>query len=319
MATAYHVTLAENVQAIVLNGLRPMIGERSAELGEKEERIYLFPTKPDCETALSNWLGEQFDEDQKLVILEIDISGIALTSDAGFEISCNSTIMPDRINNIFDEAWQAIQTAKKPEKTMRKAEKIPTALAVSPCIQDNAIEVFIDNARPGEVREMLEALWAACGPKERFSLIQSEAARGALDTPDVYRISRLSESSWGFTGCESDSYQSESEATIAATEHALEKLGLKPQETELTLAKARFLELMSTLSAQGKLFHLDDSPENIVNNETGERIFTDAEADKIGEQIDEAREILGQDLMWDLAWPILNPPDQQLENGQSLQ
>ncbi len=52
------------------NGLIPQIGERSALIGESEG-IFLFPSKEDMNTALEQWLLEEFDEDEPLIVLKV--------------------------------------------------------------------------------------------------------------------------------------------------------------------------------------------------------------------------------------------------------
>lgn len=58
----FHVTPMENVQNIMEHGLVPQIGERSGAQGEEAPAIYLFPTMDDMDNALSNWLGEWFED-----------------------------------------------------------------------------------------------------------------------------------------------------------------------------------------------------------------------------------------------------------------
>lgn len=58
----FHVTPMENVQNIMERGLVPQIGERSSAQGEEAPAIYLFPTRDDMDNALSNWLGEWFED-----------------------------------------------------------------------------------------------------------------------------------------------------------------------------------------------------------------------------------------------------------------
>lgn len=58
----FHVTPMENVQNIMEHGLVPKIGERSGAQGEETPAIYLFPTMDDMDNALSNWLGEWFED-----------------------------------------------------------------------------------------------------------------------------------------------------------------------------------------------------------------------------------------------------------------
>lgn len=73
----YHVTLMENLDCIMKEGLVPTIGERSIDCGESEELVYMFPSLEDMENALYNWLGEWYNdnygEDIKLAALEINL------------------------------------------------------------------------------------------------------------------------------------------------------------------------------------------------------------------------------------------------------
>lgn len=105
---AYHVTLAENLTSILREGLQPRIGERSAELGEEVPRVYLFPSREDCETALSSWLGECFEDvdENGLVILAIDVGGLTLDSDVEYEMTTSGIIEPGRIASVFREDWE---------------------------------------------------------------------------------------------------------------------------------------------------------------------------------------------------------------------
>lgn len=76
MRTFYHATLEKNLKSIFETGLTPRIGVRSESLGETEERIYLFGNYDDCEHALGNWLGEEFDEedpDERCYCLSVEI------------------------------------------------------------------------------------------------------------------------------------------------------------------------------------------------------------------------------------------------------
>jgi len=78
--TFFHTTLACNKDSILTNGLVPAIGERSAELGEPIERVYLFNSEEDLDSALGSWLGDCFEEDDILatfkVILDLDTPGL---------------------------------------------------------------------------------------------------------------------------------------------------------------------------------------------------------------------------------------------------
>ena len=73
----YHVTLAENLNNILQEGLIPLIGERSLEIEEKEALVYLFSSIEDMECAVMQWLGDwykdKYGEDVKLISLKIDL------------------------------------------------------------------------------------------------------------------------------------------------------------------------------------------------------------------------------------------------------
>ena len=73
----FHVTPMKNVQNIMECGLVPQIGERSDAQGEETPAIYLFPTKDDMDNALSNWLGEWFEDtygaDVELAIIKVSL------------------------------------------------------------------------------------------------------------------------------------------------------------------------------------------------------------------------------------------------------
>lgn len=82
-----------------------MIGERSKALGEKTPRIYFFSDHEACEDGLTNWLGDALEESGELVLLEVNLNGVAIHSDAGYEISSAQAIAPQRIVAIYDENW----------------------------------------------------------------------------------------------------------------------------------------------------------------------------------------------------------------------
>jgi hypothetical protein len=69
----WHVTRQEDVETILHEGLQPRIGPRSQALGEPQAAIYLFPDGNSLWEALSNWLQDQFGEDEKLSLLEVSV------------------------------------------------------------------------------------------------------------------------------------------------------------------------------------------------------------------------------------------------------
>lgn len=95
----WHVTPVENLQAIISEGLTPGIGPRSAELGETEAAIYCFDSPDDLQNALDNWLGEAFEEDEVLALLEIDVpADVQAGEGASFEVVIRTPIPVGNIN-----------------------------------------------------------------------------------------------------------------------------------------------------------------------------------------------------------------------------
>lgn len=80
----YHVASRTNLEAITEEGLAPRVGERSARLGEAESRIYLFDSQASAEDALGSWLGDEYDDEDELVLLSTDASNVQ-TAKPSFE------------------------------------------------------------------------------------------------------------------------------------------------------------------------------------------------------------------------------------------
>lgn len=97
----YHVTEAENLASIMRDGLMPSIGARSKALGETCEVIYFFPTEEDMDNALSNWLGEEF-EDVEIAILAVASDSI-VEGDVPYEHVSETAIAPECITVVSIE------------------------------------------------------------------------------------------------------------------------------------------------------------------------------------------------------------------------
>lgn len=65
----YHVTLKENLDKILKEGLIPQIGDRALECGDTEKKIYLFPTLQHMNEALGSWLGIEFETEEIVSLL----------------------------------------------------------------------------------------------------------------------------------------------------------------------------------------------------------------------------------------------------------
>jgi hypothetical protein len=67
----YHVTLKKNLKSILENGLKPSKIKRGKGFEQIEPCVYLFKTIEEADDGVCNWLGDCFDENDELVLLEI--------------------------------------------------------------------------------------------------------------------------------------------------------------------------------------------------------------------------------------------------------
>lgn len=104
-ATTFHVTQAVNVDAILRDGLRASRGPRSEQI-EDDDRVFVFDSRASAEDAVGSWLGEEFDEDEELVLLSIESKGLDLEpsfdDEESFEWSSQDDISPSRISTVSD-------------------------------------------------------------------------------------------------------------------------------------------------------------------------------------------------------------------------
>ena len=107
----FHVTRDSNIVSILDHGIVPRLGERSQECGESIAAVYAFPTVQDCHTALSQWLGDWFNDQEEeegqaitLVIVEFDPTGLAqLPQEVAFETRFACTIPPTAFRSLHSE------------------------------------------------------------------------------------------------------------------------------------------------------------------------------------------------------------------------
>lgn len=110
---AYHVTLKSNLEQILKNGLIPFIGKRSQNLGETEKAIYFFHSLEDCDNALWNWLGEEYeDTEEDLVILEVEVDNKWISFDTNgnvfYELKVLEKIPSKHIKRILNENYEEL-------------------------------------------------------------------------------------------------------------------------------------------------------------------------------------------------------------------
>lgn len=91
----YHVTPVKNVASILRTGLVPFIGERARACGETTPVVYLFGSREDVDTALMNWLGDEFDN-VVIVVLQVQSDNV-VPGDVAYEFISYETIAPECI------------------------------------------------------------------------------------------------------------------------------------------------------------------------------------------------------------------------------
>ena len=84
--TYYHVTEITNWKSIQKQGLIPMQGERAKELNEPPA-VFLFPSEHDMNTALSQWLGDWFNDKEALIDQPITLISLKITLPDTFPIA----------------------------------------------------------------------------------------------------------------------------------------------------------------------------------------------------------------------------------------
>lgn len=94
----FHVTPTENLPGILVKGLEPRIGPRSATAQEQHESVYLFPTLGDVEAA-GNWLCDEFDDQTELVLLQVQVDHADVEAPhVEYEREVRATIPASRIS-----------------------------------------------------------------------------------------------------------------------------------------------------------------------------------------------------------------------------
>ena len=73
MTAYFHVTTKSAWEKIRQEGLIPQIGKRSQKLGELIPDIFLFTSETAMQDGICNWLGDEFEEDEPLVALQIHL------------------------------------------------------------------------------------------------------------------------------------------------------------------------------------------------------------------------------------------------------
>ena len=99
----FHVTSRENLPNILKDGLTPRLGERASACGESVPAVFVFVDRPSCEDALSSWLGDAFDENDVLAVLELDHTPTTFRQDVDYELAILEPISAQAIVEVLDE------------------------------------------------------------------------------------------------------------------------------------------------------------------------------------------------------------------------
>ncbi len=102
MIEAYHVTPFKNLVSILEKGLIPNMGDRSNRRKESRNLVYLFPCIDDMENALTNWLGDEFEDEERLVLLKIFVDDDKVYETTEWELVTDETILPHNIIVVND-------------------------------------------------------------------------------------------------------------------------------------------------------------------------------------------------------------------------
>lgn len=93
----FHVTPTRNIEAIRREGLIPKQSVMNDEPG-----VYLFKDRVSLEDALMNWLGDRFDDDEPLSVIEVAADGLRVEPGAGYEVFSREVIPVSAILGIRD-------------------------------------------------------------------------------------------------------------------------------------------------------------------------------------------------------------------------
>ncbi len=152
----YHVTPSKNLDEIMSKGLIPQTGDRARKIENEKPAIYCFPDKTSMEDAVMNWLGDEFDEDEQLALLEIYTTGLKgqVTDGAEYEVAITSAIPPQNIRILSRDLATPITESSGyiPSEKEKNDPRFKTALTVDVrpnSIKKNAKSFYWNTSRAG--------------------------------------------------------------------------------------------------------------------------------------------------------------------------
>lgn len=106
-----HVTSSSAVHSVCSQGLQPRVGPLSVQL-ETKPAIFMFPSWEDLLDA--NWLfDEAWPHDSEPALLAVDVRGVPLQVEAGFEVVTYQALGPERIRVLApgETNWEQAKNA----------------------------------------------------------------------------------------------------------------------------------------------------------------------------------------------------------------
>lgn len=109
--TLFHVTPLRNLGRIRAEGLLAQLGPRASAAGEPSSAVFCFPCREDLDNALSNWLGEAFeDAPGGLAIIELrtPVAARRATCAASYEVVLLDPVPPQAVVAAYCDDWSPI-------------------------------------------------------------------------------------------------------------------------------------------------------------------------------------------------------------------
>lgn len=103
----FHLTNRHLIPQILKEGLLPELGERSSQC-EPEKAIFLFTSLEALEDAVTNWFGDEVEEEMALGIVKVTVPGfweknVFIDPEVGYEAICKVPIPPEFIQKYYTE------------------------------------------------------------------------------------------------------------------------------------------------------------------------------------------------------------------------
>ena len=109
--TLFHVTPLRNLGRIRAEGLLAQLGPRASAACERAPAVFCFPSREDLDNALSNWMGEDFEDSPgELAIVELrsPLSAKRDACAASYEVVLLDPVPSHAIVAAYRDDWSPI-------------------------------------------------------------------------------------------------------------------------------------------------------------------------------------------------------------------